>query len=370
MPNNKNILYITVKQDHYIAKYKSQVKAWQDLGYSGQLINLQSKTEIQQYKLLIEKADLIYIRLEFSLIKCWNTLQVFLHNKKYVVEIPTPLDVYFEEIKSSISIPLWKKNTIILWWMKQKIRNILSNSQLIIEFAEEKLPLVLQYKSKIFLWQNGINIQQTAKFDLQVNQITINNYRLNNQLNMIMVANLADYHGLDRLLNGIASYYATTTNPIKIQLTIISPHNRIVQQNLELTTKLGLEQHVSFLGAKNHEELSGFYYGQNIAIGPIASYQKNLLQASSLKVREYAFFGLPIIIDHHDYDLSTQDFALHIESNSSSVECHKIINFYEQLIDKYEDKLPFTISEYAKNHLTWNHKIKKLNYHLKNISLL
>ena len=198
----KYILYLTVRQSHYAAKYQSQVMAWQELGYDCQQIDLQSSSDISSsLQQQIAQADLIYIRQELALIKLWQKLRPYLIGKPYIVEIPTPLHIYFQEIKNSTQIAKWKKNAVFLWLIKRQIADILSQSKMIIEFAEELSPLVLAHKERIYFWQNGVNLPKLYGNNYQVfNRAAIDNFYQYKQLNLIMVANLADYHGLDRLI--------------------------------------------------------------------------------------------------------------------------------------------------------------------------
>lgn len=369
----KYILYLTVRQSHYSAKYQSQVMAWQELGYDCQQIDLQSSANISSsLQQQITKADLIYIRQELALIKFWHKLRPYLINKPYIVEIPTPLHIYFQEIKNSTQIAKWKKNTFFIWLIKRQITDILSQSKMIIEFAEELSPLVLKYKKRIYLWQNGVNLPQlygSSEYQL-FNHTAIDNFCQHKQLNLIMVANLANYHGLDRLLFGLAKYYNSKTPEIVVQVTVVAGENASLNSSKQLVNQLALDKYISFVGYNTHDELFRFYQVTNVAIGPIASYRKNLFQASSLKLREYALFGLPSIIDHHDYDLSSKDYILQIPSDNTPVNINQIITFYQGLIDNYSHKLPVIISEYASNNLLWTHKIKQLELILKQNGLI
>ncbi len=368
----KNILYLTVRQSHYAAKYQSQVLAWQELGYNCQQIDLKSSADISpSLQQQIAQADLIYIRQELALIKFWQKLRPYLISKPYLVEIPTPLHIYFQEIKNSTQIAKWKKNIFFIWLIKRQIADILSQSKMIIEFAEELSPLVLAHKERIYLWQNGVNLPKLYGNSYQVfNRAAIDNFYQYKQLNLIMVANLADYHGLDRLILGLAKYYETKTPEIVVQVTVVAGENAALNSSKQLVNQLALNKHISFAGYNAYSELFQLYQGANIAIGPIASYRKNLFQASSLKLREYALFGLPSIIDHHDYDLSSKDYILQIPSDNAPVDVNHLINFYQHLIKTYNHELPTIISDYAQNNLLWTHKVKQLERVLKQNNLI
>ena len=57
------------------------------------------------------------------------------------------------------------------------------------------------------------------------------------------------------------------------------------------------------LGFKTQEELFSMYKNIDVGVGTLAAYRKGIGEASPLKTREYAKYGLPMIIGYHDTDL-------------------------------------------------------------------
>ncbi|MGI9273448.1 MAG: hypothetical protein ACR2PT_01135 [Endozoicomonas sp.] len=60
----------------------------------------------------------------------------------------------------------------------------------------------------------------------------------------------------------------------------------------------------NFLGFKTQKELYSIYRNMDIGVGTLAAYRKGISEASPLKTREYAKYGLPMIIGYDDTDLS------------------------------------------------------------------
>jgi hypothetical protein len=72
-------------------------------------------------------------------------------------------------------------------------------------------------------------------------------------------------------------------------------------------------------GYLNKNELYDLYKKINIGIGSLALHRKQMNEASPLKVREYAAFGLPMILGYQDTDLQGQDFILYIGNYENNV---------------------------------------------------
>lgn len=67
------------------------------------------------------------------------------------------------------------------------------------------------------------------------------------------------------------------------------------------------------------EKLAELYMASSAAIGAMAAYRKNTYEGCSLKCREYAAYGLPIISGYKDTDLSGASFYLEIENKENNV---------------------------------------------------
>ena len=72
-------------------------------------------------------------------------------------------------------------------------------------------------------------------------------------------------------------------------------------------------------GFLSQQELSKIYSFADIAIGSLALHRNNMEEACPLKVREYASYGLPMIIAYKDTDFSGQDFVLQLENKEDSI---------------------------------------------------
>lgn len=68
------------------------------------------------------------------------------------------------------------------------------------------------------------------------------------------------------------------------------------------------------------EKVYEIYTKMDIAISTLALHRKNMDEASPLKSREYAAFGLPMIIGYTDTDLHNKEFVLNIGNYEKNIE--------------------------------------------------
>lgn len=89
-----------------------------------------------------------------------------------------------------------------------------------------------------------------------------------------------------------------------------------------------------------HHELAMLYRKMDFGIGTLALHRKKMYEASPLKTREYALYGLPMIIGFNDTDLDGQDFVLNIGNYENNVidNISKICDFVEKWKNKQVDQ--------------------------------
>lgn len=76
---------------------------------------------------------------------------------------------------------------------------------------------------------------------------------------------------------------------------------------------------IEYCGPKYGEDLINLYAKSDIAIGSLALYRNEMIEASPLKVREYVSFGLPVIVGYKDTDLEGKDYILDIGCYDNNV---------------------------------------------------
>jgi hypothetical protein len=180
----------------------------------------------------------------------------------------------------------------------------------------------------------------------------------NNKLNLLVIANLAPWHGIDRIIKGLYNYYSIKSNSDKkdIKLFIIGYGNgKIYNSLVKLTKELNMEKYVIFHGTKTGKELDDIVNKCDMAFGSLGMHRIDLEYASTLKLREYCARGIPFVYAYNDFDFNNFKYSMKIDSNESPVNIDKIIEFYNSI--KNENYIE-EMRKYAEENLTWDAKMK------------
>lgn len=158
-----------------------------------------------------------------------------------------------------------------------------------------------------------------------------------NEINLIAVASIEYWHGYDRFLKGLGEYYKNEgRRNIKFHIvgdgTPINDYKKIVEE-------LNIKERVIFHGKKYGKELDEIYDKCSLAIACLGGHRKKLYLSSSLKSREYAAKGLPIISSISiDFIPDDYKYLLFFDSDESPINVDRVVEFYERI---YKDNDSF-----------------------------
>ena len=173
---------------------------------------------------------------------------------------------------------------------------------------------------------------------------------------IIVVANYAAWHGLDRVILGLAAY----NGPLRFSLTVIG-NGAILNTIRQQVSDTDLEGQVSFLGEIYGDELNELFNLHHLALGPLAIHRKMLENASALKIREYLSRGIPFLLSGMDDDLASQaagDFYLSVLANDTPIDFSILEQFASNAFN--DPTLPQRMREYAEQHISMSIKTLKL----------
>lgn len=173
-------------------------------------------------------------------------------------------------------------------------------------------------------------------------------------LHLLCVANISRWHGIDRLLQGLATYRGTP----RVVLHIVGEGTELPHLQ-ELSCDLGINDRVVYHGFLTGGPLDSVFDQCHIAVGSLGIHRKNLTQTSELKAREYCARGIPYIITVDDPDFPPDfPYILRLPADESPVEIPMIIAFANEV---YADPdHPQKMRHYAEEHLDWSSKMKVL----------
>lgn len=160
-----------------------------------------------------------------------------------------------------------------------------------------------------------------------------------NKIKMICAANFCPWHGIDRLINGMANYYANGGNR-DITLTLIGGGEEISKYK-KLVKKYNLNSKVSFYGQVPRSELKKFYDVCNLGVESLARHRTGGdAPNSSLKSRDYLNVGLPFFGEGIVDVLSGTDFPyyLEVDANENPINLLDIISFFDSIYENQSEQ--------------------------------
>jgi glycosyltransferase involved in cell wall biosynthesis len=187
-----------------------------------------------------------------------------------------------------------------------------------------------------------------------------------NELHLLCVANVNRWHGIDRLLRGIAEYKGSAN----VTVHIVGEGFLAELYYLRTLAKdLDIEGNVVFHGYLTGNALDELFDSCHIAVGSLAIHRKGLIQTSELKVREYCARGIPFIFSGMDPDFLHDDFPyLHtVSADNTSIDIENVQKFAIEILQDSEH--PRKMREYAFDYLDWGVKMMVLKEFLTTLHL-
>lgn len=188
--------------------------------------------------------------------------------------------------------------------------------------------------------------------------------RASNSVELLVVAHLMDWHGIDRLIISLSEYYKYRykQSAVAVNLNIIG-EGIVLPKLRELVDKLNLNDFVKFYGKKTGSDLDAIYDSCDIGVGSLGMHRIGLSRGSTLKLREYCAKGIPFIYAYDDFDFDNCSFALKISNSEKVISIEDIINFHNS--NDYMS-LVNEMRNFAEKNLTWSNKMKPVTSLLTN----
>ena len=204
---------------------------------------------------------------------------------------------------------------------------------------------------------NGINVDSIVPVESE----------LSDTINLIAVAHMQHYHGYERIIKGIAAYYRSGPDR-KVELFLVGDGSEL-EKYRQLVQKERIGEHVHFCGKLIGDDLKKAFQNAALAIEALGYYKIGLHVSTTLKVREYLAYGLPVISGNQVDVFNRYPFPYHLEfpNDDSAINVRDIIAFYDRI---YQERSRREISEeihrYAKEHVDISMTMKPLLDYLEN----
>ncbi|MCL1847427.1 MAG: glycosyltransferase [Coriobacteriia bacterium] len=191
---------------------------------------------------------------------------------------------------------------------------------------------------------NGIDLSSIAKKEAAPSL---------SEVNMLAVSYFASWHGLDRLIAGMAAYYQKEGSLRDLVLHVAGDGD-VIGALRKQAQAAGIEKRVLFHGYCNPEELDTLYDKSSLAIECLGLHRKNLTVSSALKSREYLAKGIPLICANEIdvFNRDPVDFCLRIPGDESPVDIDVLLDYHDRLYSsETQDDLISRIRAFAEAHV-------------------
>ncbi len=358
------LIYLNLNFHNYKNKTTAQVIAMNELGYQVSVISTEGM-KIQLYEFIDLQFELRYERKPFNNRKQFHkNLNIFLRN---VVEEINPKYIYIRRLMINCiyykkSLKLLSKKSLIIYEIptfpydkstfKNNFYSFLENIYLNIFLKKyiNHIGVILQKKvrlnSKMVEFNNGVDCNL---FELK----KVNNI-ISGHFEMVFVAHLCNWHGLDRLIKGIFNYNGN----LELKLHIISNNTEECKMLKNYVLEKKLENNIFFLGEKNNSEIFNYIKTSHVAIGSLGYHRRGAKLDTSLKNKEYCAMGIPFI---HSIEDTSFNYEFKYKFKVSNDDCDIIINDIISWFKSIEnDEYSLYMRDYALKKLNWNESFKQI----------
>lgn len=259
--------------------------------------------------------DFLYIRHDFnaSPVTEWWLRQVRKTGVRIALEIPTyPYDAEFSRAKLLSNRIKLRVDQIFRNRMARSIDRIVTFSDDDTIFGRPTIRI-----------SNGIDF---ARIPLKTQ---VNDTR--HEVHLLAVANIHFWHGFDRVIEGLRSYYATKPERI-VRLRIVGDGSaREIAEYKRMISEYGLGQFVTLLGPRSGAELDELFAWCDMGIASLGRHRSGIERIKTLKNREYAARGIPFVYSETDEDFESMPYILKASADDSPIDIDALLAFYDSV---------------------------------------
>lgn len=290
-----------------------------------------------------KECRVIYIRylcFDFGFLHFLRRIKKQKKNIKIIIEIPTY--PFIGERIGLIKIIKAKKEEFFAQFLKKYVNRIVLTAG---DFN-------YLYGVKVINAINGTDFSRISPRECS-------NHEKTTDIHIISVANMAFWHGYDRVLQGMAQYYKSD-NQRKVIYHIVGK-GEIVSELRKYVKRMGIQDYVIFHGCKWGKELNRIYDQCEVGIEVLGKHRCKMAAVSSIKSSEYGAKGLPMIssVTIGIENRETMPYILKISSDETALEINQVILFYDKIY-KYKMSTPIEIREVFEKYCDIKHTFAKV----------
>jgi len=271
------------------------------------------------YSLKVNKAyrlaDFVYLRFDGAdrrLVKFFRLLKHIHPQIQVIVEFPNWPIPYEEVLASPLHYFAAAKT-------RKHMQQLASYIDLVLTYSDDNEILGRSTMSIM----NGIDTEQIPMRIPQMDKPR--------QISLIAISAMQHWHGYERLLMGLANYYANGGER-DIHLNMVG-QGPMLHTYKSIVNDYGLSSHVTFHGPLLGDDLDTVFNQSRIGILSLGVHRIGLHKTSELKSREYLARGLPMI-GSCSLDLfpdGNSAVYLRMPANDSALDVRRLINFHDSI---------------------------------------
>lgn len=173
------------------------------------------------------------------------------------------------------------------------------------------------------------------------------------EIHAIAVSICEWWHGYDRFIEGLRSYYAG--NPKRKFFFHLVGQGSESDRYKRMVQDYGLEEYVIMHGKQTGESLDNIYDQCNLGIASLGFYRTGLTEGAPIKTREYMCKGLPYITSFKVSDISQfdkDDIYLQVPNDDSTINIQSVIDFFDRIYNEEAEIVNRRLRQYAKDHFS------------------
>lgn len=264
-----------------------------------------------------------------------------------VIDVPTPIAAVVNEVRAEGKSKLLTALKIMLIYFSCPVGLWAGNR--ILQYAPDSDFFLFGLRKKTKLIANGIDVNSIPQRSRLPS--------VSDRLNLIGVAQLAEWHGYDRLIDAVHQYNKSSEKFKCVFLIVGEGPAKEKLQSRHLS--LGGGDAVQFLGFKKGVELDLLFETAHVGVCSLGLYRLGLRDAAILKAREYVARGIPMLLCGSDLDFKGEiPFVYRIENSGADIDLHMVVEWY-RCLGVHGDQLLSNMRQYAIRHLDFDKKIKE-----------
>jgi glycosyltransferase involved in cell wall biosynthesis len=371
---NKTIMYVSISNmddisrqaDGVTKKVLEQITAFEKMGFKV------FYTGREDSKIYIYSGD-EKILLMCSSYKYYDDLIQFFYNLKKWVATNKNIDIlymrhYGSNFASVDMLKAFKKQNIIniieipTYPYKCEMAKTFKGSILYdMDFVFSKLYFT-KYVDLIVNTNGFTNIFGVRSVSIQ-NSVNTENYVLHKPLakddfDIIAVASMQNWHGYDRIIEGMNNYYKKSKNAATICFHLVGEGPELANYK-KMCEDYGLQNKIIFHGRTGGKKLDDIFEKCDIAIGSLGIHRIGLKGVSTIKNKEYCARGIPFVFAYNDECFKgDEEFLLKLAADESPADILKIIEFI--IKTRRNDVIPQLMRKFATDNLSWIQQYKNV----------